>query len=76
MIKVTLGTTTTRKEYITKKDQIIKDFLDEHNVIITNELSIKLDGMNLDEHSLNRTFDDFDLEDECMLVVVVNSKNA
>lgn len=76
MIKVTLGTTTTRNDFMVEEGTKISSFLSDHGVSLNGDQSINLDGLRLDATAMSKTFADHNITEDCMLVAVVNTKNA
>ena len=75
MVKVTLGTNTSRKTVIAEKTAIIKDILTEYNVDYTTS-TIHLDGVPVTASEMNSSFEDLGIVDTCFLVGIVKADNA
>lgn len=72
MIKVTLGTNLSRKNVMVDPSSTIKTVLNDNNIDYATG-GIHLDGLAIIGGDLNRTFTDYGINDECILVSVVKS---
>lgn len=75
MIRVFIGTNTQRTQVIVSPTKTLKEVLDEHeiNYSIAN---IHLDGSSLKPGDLNKTFEDFQIKENCYLIAVIKADNA
>jgi len=77
MIKVTIGTTTERSTAIVEPSAVIKDVLEEKE-IMWEAANVHMNGSQLMPASINKSFADLGIEDdtEVRLIAVVKTNNA
>ena len=73
MIKLTIGTTTQRKEAIVENNKTINQILDENN-ISTSGTTFHLDGVPLTTDEMSKPIGDLVDSEEAMLIAVVAQK--
>ena len=73
MIKLTIGTTTQRKEAIVENDTTINQILDE-NHISKSGTTFHLDGVPLTTDEMSKPIGDLVDSEEAMLIAVVAQK--
>jgi hypothetical protein len=74
-IKVTIGTTTDRFDVIVPSDETIKETL-ENSDVMWEAANIHIDGAQLMPGDINKTYEDFGIEEECRIIAVVKTNNA
>lgn len=72
MIKVTIGTNTSRRNIMVDPSRTIKSVLEE-NSIDYGTGGIHLDGMAIVGEDLNKTFSQHGIDEDCMLIAVVKA---
>lgn len=72
MIKVTVGTNTSRKTVMVNPTTIIKTVLQENNIDYATG-GIHLDGMAIAGEELNKSFAESGITEDCILLSVVKS---
>ena len=70
MIKVTIGTNTSRRDVTVDPSRTLKSVLDENNIDYSRG-GIHLDGLAVGGSGINKTFNDYDITEDCILVSVV-----
>ncbi len=70
MIKVTIGTNTSRKQVTVDPSRTLKDVLDENGIDYSRG-GIFLDGLSVGGEALNKSFTEHEIAEECLLVSVV-----
>jgi hypothetical protein len=75
MIKVLVGTSTEKKNVIVEESKTLKKTLDD-NDINYSAAQVYLDGATLKPGDLKKTFKDFGITEDCMLIAVVKQSNA
>lgn len=77
MIKVTVGTNTERKPVLTEVNVTLKKTLQDNNVN-TAKATVLLNGTQVSEAELNKTFEQFGIVDgsEPMLIAVIKADSA
>lgn len=75
MIKVLVGSSTERKSVVIPPTQTLKQTLDQSGVDYSTS-QVYLDGATLGPGELDKTFNDFNIKEKCMLVAVVKLSNA
>lgn len=70
MIKVIIGSNTNRKQVTVDPSRTLKDVLEENNVDYSRG-GIHLDGLAVGGESLNKSFTEHGIEEECILISVV-----
>lgn len=75
MIKLTLGTNTSRKEIIVEETKTVKELLVENDIPL-GVGTISLNGVPLTTTEINSTLKQLDVQDRAFLVSVVKSDNA
>ena len=75
MVKVLVGTSTEKQNVVVPESKTLKETLQENNVDYS-VAQVYLDGATLNSGELEKTFEDFDIKEECMLIAVVKQANA
>ena len=75
MISVTIGTNTSRKRVSVPPETTIRTIL-EQNDINYSVANVHLDGAPLQPGDMDKTLQDFGIEDNCHLIAVVKADNA
>ena len=75
MVKVTIGTNTTRRKVIVPKTKVLRDLLDE-NEVNYSVATLHLDGASLGVGDIDKTFSELGIGDACYLIAVVKTENA
>lgn len=74
-IRVTLGTTTTRKTVIANANETVKSVLEANNVNY-GTATMHLDGCPMNVSDLSSTFEELGVKDTAYLLAVVKTNNA
>lgn len=75
MIKVVLGTNTSRKTVIVEPNSVVKDVLDNNNVNYMGT-TVHMDGIPLTASELHSSFADLGVTDTVFLVSIIKCDNA
>lgn len=75
MIKVTLGTNLNRTSIIVDPSRTVKSVLKENNIDYAAG-GIHLDGLAIIGDELNKTFTQFGIDDECILISVIKANGG
>jgi sulfur carrier protein ThiS len=72
MIQVLIGTNLNRKQITVDPSRTVKDVLQSENIEYSKG-GIHLDGESLDANSLNKSFTELGIKDECILVSIIKA---
>lgn len=75
MIKVTIGTTTSRKQVVVEPTKTPKDVLNENDIAFDVAV-IHMDGVPLSVSELNKSFEALGVTESATLVAVIKQANA
>jgi len=75
MIRVIVGTTTTRVEKNYSPDTSLRNIL-EDNSVDYSIAQVMLDGVSLQAGDMDKTLADMNITEKCMLIAVVKANNA
>ena len=70
MIKVTIGTNTNRKNITVDPSRTLKDVLKENDIDYSTG-GIHLDGLAVGGEGLNKSFAEYGITEDCILMAVV-----
>lgn len=75
MVKVIVGTNTSKETVIVDNNRTLRSVLEEKEVDYTRG-SMTLDGCSLKPGDLDKTFEELNVRDKCYLLNVVKADNA
>ena len=75
MVRVTIGNNLERKEEVFTRETTLREALDTTGLNYKIGI-INLNGSSLSDKDLDKTFEDFGIEDYCYLLSVVKVDNA
>lgn len=75
MIRVIVGTTTSRAEKNYAPSTSLRNILEDNNVDYS-VAQIMLDGANIVAGDMDKTLEDLNITTKCMLIAVVKANNA
>lgn len=75
MVKVIVGTNTTKETAIVDSDRTLRSVLDEKGIDYARG-SLTLDGCTLKPGDIDKTFDQMNIKEKCYLLSVVKADNA
>lgn len=75
MIKVTVGTNTSRNTVIVPETTTLREIFEENNIEYSNAL-VTLDGCNLQAGSMDMSLEELNIAESCFLIASIKQDNA
>lgn len=75
MIRVTVGTNTTRKNVIVEENTTLRKVLEDNNVDYSRA-NVNLDGASLNPGDMDKSFATLGITESCFLIASIKQDNA
>ena len=75
MVEVLVGSSTSRSKKIYPSNTSIRNILEDNDIAYASS-QIMLDGMAIQADGMDKTLDDYNIAEKCILVSAIKSNNA
>lgn len=75
MVRVTIGTNTSRKNIIVEESTTLREALESNNIDYSRA-NVNLDGASLNPGDMDKSFADLGIVENCFLIASIKQDNA